>query len=498
MKHLKMICGAFLGASLLLSANEADSPPSGSSLSSANAADDGQSLTLTGHVVLDHGLGKMTAEEALLKKQDSTEKEFPFSQIRLKEDVLLALKNNAKILCSQADLDFTILEGNLFAKADEKVVYEDTIDSKGGKPASQLQLKSREIALTFSKLDSKEKKVEYAIETIKAHKDVEMHYADTFHLFADQMLYEKSNNGKPLQGMIHALAQEGSSFCTLTHGADTVDADQIDFDLTNQMIHLVHPKGVLGSAPASSAQKGPLHFQAKSLVWDHSHHKLTLKGDVMIQDSGSENLQTEESLEIYQPLIEGKPSIKTIDAKGPTTLTYLDIEKENHHKILCHGNIHIDKEKLQATLDSPQTEGKVLPHHQIYYEEADLSIRANQASFEYSVVNDHLQPVSLSLKGAIRLSSLDLATPPRCGIADRLHYSLTTKTLILSANPGKKVLFWDESQNFRISATEVHITEDPNTQKQSIKGVGNVQFAFNAEENALLQQLFPRLASPHE
>jgi hypothetical protein len=54
------------------------------SLSSSDASYDGNSLLLTGHVVLDHGLGKMTAEEASLERQEAG-KDFPFSLIQLRK-----------------------------------------------------------------------------------------------------------------------------------------------------------------------------------------------------------------------------------------------------------------------------------------------------------------------------------------------------------------------------------------------------------------------------
>ena len=48
------------------------STPETGSVSSTNASYDGTALVLTGHVILDHGLGKMTAEEASLQRQEET------------------------------------------------------------------------------------------------------------------------------------------------------------------------------------------------------------------------------------------------------------------------------------------------------------------------------------------------------------------------------------------------------------------------------------------
>ena len=45
-----------------------------------------------------------------------------------------------------------------------------------------------------------------------------------------------------------------------------------------------------------------------------------------------------------------------------------------------------------------------------------------------------------------------------------------THTLILSANPGKKVLFWDEEESLRIVAPEIHIVQDAETKNNRSKG----------------------------
>jgi hypothetical protein len=69
-------------------------------------------------------------------------------------------------------------------------------------------------------------------------------------------------------------------------------------------------------------------------------------------------------------------------------------------------------------------------------------------------------------------------------------YSPTTRTFILGADPGKRVLFLNQEENLRVSAQEVHITEDPTTKKQTVKGIGNVQLSFTTEEEALLKKWF--------
>jgi hypothetical protein len=58
--------------------------------------------------------------------------------------------------------------------------------------------------------------------------------------------------------------------------------------------------------------------------------------------------------------------------------------------------------------------------------------------------------------------------------------------------PGQKVLFWDEQQAVRMSAQEVHLTQNPTSQQAVIQGVGNVKFTLSTEENDALKKFFPQ------
>jgi len=199
-------------------------------------------------------------------------------------------------------------------------------------------------------------------------------------------------------------------------------------------------------------------------------------------------------LQITQTVVKGKRLLKNIHTRGHSTLIYKD-ELNCLHKLVSHGWINLDRDKLRATIDSPEQDGIVPLGKQLYCEEPEIAFYADSALLEYSLADDIMQPSLLTLKGNIRLFSHDPLKSARFGAADRLTYSLTTRTLILSANPGKKVLFWDENQGVRLSAPEVHILYDSETKQQNVKGIGAVQFSFTLEEQNKLYQLFPQLKS---
>ena len=128
---------------------------------------------------LDHGLGKMTAEEASLQRQEA-EKDFPFSLIQLRKDVLLALKSSAQITCGSADLDFTTLKGILLPSENGKVVYSDQIRKKHGGDTTPFKLSGQFIELNFYKQSHDGTKTDYEIDNILAKEGVVIEYADNF------------------------------------------------------------------------------------------------------------------------------------------------------------------------------------------------------------------------------------------------------------------------------------------------------------------------------
>lgn len=465
-----------------------------SSLSSKNATYDGNQLSLTGHVLLDHGLGQLRAEKAFLQRQE-TGGDFPFSWIQLKEDVEIHLQNGAKIHCGDADLDFQALKGTLLPMPDAQVSYSDPLEKNPKQTPALLHLTGNQVHLQFLKHLNVSEKSQYDIETVTVEEKVKIDYAGEFQLFSDHAIYQKgidpSLKGQ-LTGRLTAYPKESSSFCRLVHLQDQIDADKIDLDLTEKQAHLFQPKGKIATSFFSSEEKDPTLFYAKMLTWDQQKNTLLLQGDVCVEEKSLGMLSVQDKIEIIQSIQDGKNQITLVKTQGPSSLYYKD-EKQISHQLISKGPITIDRSHLMATIESPKQEGIILPEQQIYYEEEELAVFADYAQLEYALIGNMVQPIALALKGNIRLFSKEGSSSLRYGLSDRLTYSLATRTLILYADPGKKVLFFDEAQGMRLSSPEVHITQDPETKQQQIKGVGKVQFAFTQEEQSKLQHFFPEL-----
>jgi lipopolysaccharide export system protein LptA len=242
---------------------------------------------------------------------------------------------------------------------------------------------------------------------------------------------------------------------------------------------MTNPQGIL-----PSLGKGEVRFTAESLLWNHDQNTLVLKGNPKVQEPNLGTVVSDKEIFLFQK----DKSLIGFKGVGKTTMTYL-----NNHQLISHGTLSFDRERKLGTVESPMVNGAVPEGLQLSYKEGEMSVLADKAHIEYTEENGSFQPVSVSLKGQVKVSSIG-DKPSRYGLADRLTYSPTTRTFILGADPGKKVLFVNNEENIRLSAQEVHITQDPTTKKQSVKGLGNVQLALSSDEQLSLNKYFGKYA----
>lgn len=447
-------------------------------ISSSNASYDGNALVLKGQVLLDHGLGKMQAEEAILQKQEFG-KDFPFSLIQLEKDVSLHLNSSGELTCDQAQFDFSSLKGTLTSA--KQVSYTDLLKKKKGK-ASRLCITGKTIDLQLLKTPTTEEiKAQYEIDNVIARTDVKLTYANDYTLFTDAILYQKSLVDKTGSVFQSHLSSCGTGRSKLVHLADTIEADRFDLDMVHQKLLLTHPEGVL-----PSLSQGEVHFTSDSLIWDHEKNTLTLKGHPKIQEPNLGTMIAQEELVLFH---DGK-QLSGFKSRGPTTLTYL-----SRHSLMSHGSLSFDRERRIGTAESPLHNGVVPEGLQLSYQENEMSVLSDIAHIEYTEESGVFSPISVSLKGHVKIFSSQSDQLTSYGLADRLTYHPNTRTFILGADPGKKVIFANDEDHLRISAQEIHITQDPTTKKQAVKGLGNVQLALSAEEQASLTKYFGHAAS---
>ncbi len=224
-----------------------------------------------------------------------------------------------------------------------------------------------------------------------------------------------------------------------------------------------------------------LSFTAKKLFWDHENNVLTLNGGISIEEPSLGSFFSDNTVSFSK---KGK-QISSFKSFGTTTLTYL-----NHHSLVSHGVITFEKESLSSTIQSPLINGMVPKGLQLCYKGDELGLYADKARVDYREENGKLFPLVVSLEGEVQLFSLSQKNKSRFGLADHLTYHPKTGSFILTADPNKKVCFVDKKENLYLSAREVHLTRDPITNKQVVKGVGNVRLALTVDEKLKIKKYF--------
>lgn len=460
-----------------------------SSVSSESASYDGKDLILSGTVVIDHILGKIQAKKALLKKPEK-ESDYPFDQIRLDQEVMILLKHG-QLTADQADFNLQKSQAILSAKQKENAVYQDMTYNRKLAQMVPFTIAGRTLEM---QLLAKEQKGEYSIDCLQAKKNVIISYANTFFLTAEKAIYNQLDSQNRWKGTISAYAQEENN-CVLTHEQDVVYAKNIDIDLIHSCLHLLNANGTVQQFLLPKAKRSPMCFSTASLSWNDIEKELLFAGETRIEEQDLGTIKTQDELLIKSRVINEKLVFQALDAKGHTIMTYEDL-KGFSHRIESHGRLCVDQNKLQAWVESPKDE-KGTTQNQLSYETKDFCVFSNSAQLDYVNVEQRIKPVSIVLRNDICMFSKDPNKPKQLAVADRMSYSMDTNSIILSAYPGKKVLFWDKAQELKINAPEVHITIDPLTQERVIEGIGNVHFTFNAEEQILLNQHFSQFL-PYE
>jgi len=439
-------------------------------LSSNQAAYDGTQLTLKGEVLLDHGLGKIYAEEAILKKQELG-MEFPFSQIDLRKSVLFQLCKGEELSCDHAILDFNALQGLLTSS--QLVTYTGTLHR--GKEKLPFKLQGQTIELLLKKEPSPKESVtkplkeHFNIQEMKVKEHVQLSFGEGYLFSSDAISYEKYSNTSS------SLRSSGKALTTFNCTGDQIEAEY--FQIVEGVVSMKKPRGNL-----FSLSREMLFFQAEELIWENFNELLTLKGKIFIEEPFLGTFTSDNEVSVSRK--EG--GLAAFKSLGNTTF------HDPHHRLLqSHGTWTFDKFLKSSVIESPIIEQKVPKELQLYYEEGNFGMYANQAQVDYAEEKGVLKPISIAVKGGIQFFSLPKEELSRFGLADHLRYHPTTQTMILLADPPNKVLLIDQREKVSLSAQEIHITRDSVTEREMIKGIGNVRFLLTAEEQLKLKHYFP-------
>ena len=454
-------------------------------------------IILKDHVVIEHELGKVGADQIVLTSLPEVKK-MPFGLLRMDGHVAIALNNGGNLSCSKASFDCRTYRGCFLSDQEQpEVVYRESGFNKKGQ-CIPLVVKSRRMDLYLNQNKAGAKNhLNTCIREIKAEDQVTIGYNNDYIAVGEHASYLFDEAFVPAKakasGVITLTGDGQNSFCQVTNSqGNRIQACQISVNTIKRELIFTHPRGVL-----AAAQKEGIDFSAETLIWDDISGTLTLKDAVKINQKGMGKLQTDKEMRISQHMIDGQKKLHKIEVDENTLLTHADEDGNPTCVLTCYGKASVDHQKMEAKLYSPlDANGHPFPEKQVFFQDVKGDVFADKALIRYEYRENKIIPAQIILLGNVRifnqLPSHDDETKIvlQYALADRVELSLSSQEMIFKAKPGNRVLFFDKTNNLEASAPALKIVRDKATRKESIQGMGDVRFSFAEHELEQLRRKF--------
>jgi lipopolysaccharide export system protein LptA len=168
---------------------------------------------------------------------------------------------------------------------------------------------------------------------------------------------------------------------------------------------------------------------------------------------------------------------QTVFCSGPAALTRIEPDKEGSHTLLAPGGIFVDPAaKRTLFLRSPDS--------QIHFIDAFGEIYADAGELDY----EGKALKQMKMEGKVFMAHAPPGKEDRSyAYADKVTYDPETKEMVME---GDRVLIYDRVNKMEVSAPRLRVRRDQETQKDRIKGEGDVRFTLDEKEFEMLKQRF--------
>ncbi len=454
----------------------------------------GKSINLIGHSTVDHELGKVEAQKITLIPETESRK-LRFAYLKMSEGVKIGLHDGGQLSCLEAEIDYHALTGKFTSGPEQEyVTYSECLKTRDPKITIPLEVKSR--LMSFQLQRGIQNPSEIHIKQMTADYDVSANYNSEFLASADHGLYEKTE--PPGDGGLLTLhANASSGICQVSNrNGDSINADKIRVDTLKRELQFDSPKGSMFTREHDD-NSHEITFSCQTMTWNEPQDLLILQEQVEVEYRGVGTLTNPHEIYVQRKSINGHKQVSHMGCKGTTVLNYQDEKKKESHVLKSYNSFLLDHERLQAHLDSPRdANNHVLDDLQVHFSDSMGDIFADDVVILYQEINKKMFPTKLLLKGNVWLlsrTSIDKDDPGKImqmAMADRVEYDIASKEMLCFADTKKRVLFFDKSNNLQISAPSVKAKRDPNTQKDSIQGMGDVRFSFIENEFDQMKKRF--------
>lgn len=220
----------------------------------------------------------------------------------------------------------------------------------------------------------------------------------------------------------------------------------------------------------TSALYGEETTRISSDVANYDGHTIVLKGNVELNNA------------LGQVLAER--AVLTRDEEGRAKIDFPWVKLTGKVRATLQNGSHLICEEV--FLDYLAMTSLFLGAPELYYKDPHGELYATQATVEYREIEGHIRPAKMVLEGNVQMINAEAL---QYALADRVEYSFSDEVMVLTANPGKSVLFYDRQKEIQLSAARVQGRRNENG-KESIQGSGDVRFLFKQDELTKLKERF--------
>lgn len=422
-------------------------------LCSNEAVYSSKQLSLNGNVQFQHSLGIAQAQKADIHADEQSQ----ITAIQLHNSIVFNLKDGSKLMAESADIDCLTRKAWFYGNSDAKVQYFGV---------DELFLESASMNIAWDKGISARKMVK----TLNAEEEVVIYYRGNIEAFGDFACYSANE-------IVLKSHKEENPCKVIMDKQNHVLAKHIILNTCEKKALFHHPYGFL------NREKEKVLFSAKIMEWDEKEMQLILKESVEIEEPAIGVLKTNGPVSLIFKDDAGRKRVARIECEGESLFVHTDA-KEEEHELATAGKLIIDHENSLVTIASKEGE-------KITYKDHHGHIMANNASLRYSQ-DKKIILEKMFLDGDICIVNqvADMRDSlTQYILADLGEYTFADKELTLSEKESR-VLFYDKINQIELSAPVLKIKRDAITEKDSIKGVGDVRFVFAAQELEKIKHRF--------
>jgi hypothetical protein len=275
----------------------------------------------------------------------------------------------------------------------------------------------------------------------------------------------------------------------------TIEASSADYNGTSLLlkgcVRLKHPQGSMAADEVVIEEIIRKEPGIKATSPSSRNAIIYLKGAIEVNHNDLGTLNNHREVRVYLSESKGKRDIRCIEGDGYTYLNHIEVGKHRSHQLVCEGKTVADHEMGIVTFDSLLKPGQqVNDGKQVFFYDSLGEAQADKITIFYQKTLEGMAATKVLLEGNVYLvdhKDLDEKNegkqePLHYALADVVEYTPNTREISLRANAGNRVLFYDKINKLQVSSTVLKVFRDKTSQKESIKGLGDVRFHFLESE----------------